>query len=199
MKQKLACPFGHRGWAPRTEIGSTQQPCTSSVPEDVHHLRRTTLPKIRAPSTTKVQRQVDTFLIPILVRATSITYSSTFENPIYRAANGRAHTAILQPSPGLAFRPWRRFSADSPREEPSRARDPYLRPPPLHGPPLHWYPFLWNAFAMEWIGRQCIEIHSIPMDSNRLLSAEGNGLGKTTNESGGAFTTIPVTPPITWR
>ena len=31
------------------------------------------------------------------------------------------------------------------------------------------------------------------MDSNRLLSAEGNGLGKTTNESGGAFTTIPVT------
>ena len=29
------------------------------------------------------------------------------------------------------------------------------------------------------------------MDSNRLLSAEGNGLGKTTNESGGAFTRIP--------
>ena len=29
------------------------------------------------------------------------------------------------------------------------------------------------------------------MDSNRLLSAEGNGLGKTTNESGGAFTTTP--------
>ena len=52
---------------------------------------------------------------------------------------------------------------------------------------------------MEWIGMQCIAIHSIPMDSNRLLSAEGNGLGKTTNESGGAFTTIPVTPQITWR
>ena len=32
------------------------------------------------------------------------------------------------------------------------------------------------------------------MDSNRLLSAEGNGLGKTTNESGGAFTTTPATP-----
>ena len=31
----------------------------------------------------------------------------------------------------------------------------------------------------------CIPIHSIPMDSNRLLSAEGNGSGKTTNESGG--------------
>ena len=29
------------------------------------------------------------------------------------------------------------------------------------------------------------------MDSSRLLSAEGNGLGKTTNESGGAFTTTP--------
>ena len=46
---------------------------------------------------------------------------------------------------------------------------------------------------------ECIAMHSIPMDSNRLLSAEGNGLGKTTNESGGAFTTIPVTPQITWR
>ena len=29
------------------------------------------------------------------------------------------------------------------------------------------------------------------MDCNRLPSAEGNGLGKTTNESGGAFTTTP--------
>ena len=53
--------------------------------------------------------------------------------------------------------------------------------------------------GMEWIGMQCIAMHCIPMDSNRLLSAEGNGLGKTTNESGGAFTTIPVTPQITWR
>ena len=53
--------------------------------------------------------------------------------------------------------------------------------------------------GLDWIGMQCIAIHSIPMDSNRLLSAEGNGLGKTTNESGGAFTTIPVTPQITGR
>ena len=70
---------------------------------------------------------------------------------------------------------------------------------PLVSIPMVWIPFLWNAFTMEWIGRQCIEIHSIPMDSNRLLSAEGNGLGQTTNESGGAFTTIPVTQQITWR
>ena len=56
-----------------------------------------------------------------------------------------------------------------------------------------------GAIPMEWIDMQCIEIDSIPMDSNRLLSAEGNGLGKTTNESGGAFTTIPVTQQITWR
>ena len=28
----------------------------------------------------------------------------------YRAANGRAQAAVLQPSPGLALRPWRRFS-----------------------------------------------------------------------------------------
>ena len=51
--------------------------------------------------------------------------------------------------------------------------------------------------GMDWYAMHAI--HSIPMDSNRLLSAEGNGLGKTTNESGGAFTTIPVTPQITWR
>ena len=192
MKQKLACPFGHRGWVPRTEIGSTQQPCTSSVPEDVHHLRRTTLPKIRAPSTTKVQRQVDTFLIPILVRPTSITYSSTFENPDYRAANRRAQAAILQPSPGLALRPWRRFSGRFTTGRAKSCPRPYLRPPPLH-----WYPFQWYGY--QWSGMECIAIHSIPLDSNRLLSAEGNGLGKTTNESGGAFTTIPVTPQITWR
>ena len=37
----------------------------------------------------------------------------------------------------------------------------------------------------------CYPFHSIPMDSNRLLSAEGNGLGKTGSESGGAFTTTP--------
>ena len=48
-----------------------------------------------------------------------------------------------------------------------------------------------DTIPMECIGMQCIGIHSIPMDSNRLLSAEGNGLGKTTNESGGAFTTTP--------
>ena len=56
-----------------------------------------------------------------------------------------------------------------------------------------------DTIPIEWIGRQCIAIHSIPMDSNRLLSAEGNGLGQTTNESGGAFTTIPVTQQITGR
>ena len=56
-----------------------------------------------------------------------------------------------------------------------------------------------GAIPMESIGMQCIAIHSIPMDSNRLLSAEGNGLGKTTNGSGGAFTAIPVTQQITWR
>ena len=137
----------------------------------------------------------------------------------YRAANGRAQAAILPPSPGLAFRPWRRFSGRFATGRAKSCPRPYLRPPPLHGHPLHghplhghplhwyplhwyplhWYPFLWNAFAMEWIGRQCIGILSIPMDSNRLLSAEGNGLRKTTNESGGAFTTIPVTPQITWR
>ena len=38
---------------------------------------------------------------------------------------------------------------------------------------------------MHCIPIHSIPIHSIPMDSNRLLSAEGNGSGKTTNESGG--------------
>ena len=45
--------------------------------------------------------------------------------------------------------------------------------------------------GMDWYAVDCYPFHSIPMDSNRLLSAEGNGLGKTTNESGGAFTTTP--------
>ena len=45
--------------------------------------------------------------------------------------------------------------------------------------------------GMDWYAMHCYPFHSIPMDSNRLLSAEGNGLGKTTNESGGAFTTTP--------
>ena len=53
--------------------------------------------------------------------------------------------------------------------------------------------------GMDWYAMHCYPFHSIPMDSNRLLSAEGNGLGKTTNESGGAFTTTPATPQITWR
>ena len=63
-----------------------------------------------------------------------------------------------------------------------------------------------HSNGMDTIPMECIHngmdwyaMHCIPMDSNRLLSAEGNGLGKTTNESGGAFTTIPVTPQITGR
>ena len=44
--------------------------------------------------------------------------------------------------------------------------------------PMVWVPFLWNAFAMEWIGMQCIEIHSIPMDSKRPRNSVGDRLGK---------------------
>ena len=127
----------------------------------------------------------------------------------YRAANGRAQAAVLPPSPGLAFRPWRRFSRRFATGRAKSCPRPYLRPPPLHGHPLHWYPFQWYGYhsygmhsqwnGMDWYGMHCNAMHSIPMDSNRLLSAEGNGLGKTTNESGGAFTTIPVTPQITGR
>ena len=108
------------------------------------------------------------------------------DNSHYRASNARAQAAILPPSAGLAFRPWRRFSADSPREEPSRARDPTSGR--RHSMGIHSIGI--HSYGMEWIGMQCIAIHSIPMDSNRLLSAEGNGSGKTTNESGDAFTTF---------
>ena len=97
---------------------------------------------------------------------------------------------FCSPHRGWLFGPGGGFPADSPREELSRTRDPSSGR--RHSIGIH-------SNGMGTIPMQCIAIHSIPMDSNRLLSAEGNGLGKTTNESGGAFTTIPVTPQITWR
>ena len=126
------------------------------------------------------------------------------DNADYRAANTRAQAAILPPPPRLAFRPWRRFSGRFATGRAKSCPRPYLRPPQLHGHPLHWYPFQWYRFQWygyhsygmhsQWNGLVCNALLSIPfhtMDSNRLLSAEGNGLGKTTNESGGAFTTTP--------
>ena len=107
---------------------------------------------------------------------------------------------FCSPHRGWLCGPGGGFPADSPQEEPSRARDPTSgrrHSMGIHSIGIHSNGM--DTIPMEWIGMQCIEIHSIPMDSNRLLSAEGNGLGKTTNESGGAFTTIPVTPQITGR
>ena len=100
--------------------------------------------------------------------------------PFIARRTGVRKWPFCRPHRGWLFGPGGGFPANSPREEPSRARDP-------------------TSGRRHSMGIHSIAIHSIPMDSNRLLSAEGNGLGKTTNESGGAFTTIPVTQQITWR
>ena len=102
---------------------------------------------------------------------------------------------FCSPHRGWRFGPGGGFPVDSPREGLSRARDPTSGR--RHSMDIHSIGI--HSNGMDTIPMECIAIHSIPMDSNRLLSAEGNGLGKTTNESGGAFTTIPVTPQITWR
>ena len=44
---------------------------------------------------------------------------------------------------------------------------------------------------MDWIGMQCIEIHSIPMDSKRLRSGEGDRLGRG-QRGPGLVTTMPA-------
>ena len=62
------------------------------------------------------------------------------DNPIYRAANGRAQVAVLQPSPGLALRLRRRFSHGSAMGRAESCPRPYLRPPQLHGRSIHRYP-----------------------------------------------------------
>ena len=89
----------------------------------------------------------------------------------YRAANGRAQTAVLPPSPGLAFRPWRRFSRRSATGRAESCPRPYLRPPPLHGHPLHWYPFQWygyHSYGMhsQWIGLDWYAMHCNPFHTN---------------------------------
>ena len=52
---------------------------------------------------------------------------------------------------------------------------------------------------MNWIGIYCHPGHCIPMDGNRLLSAEGDCPAKTKNETGGLFNTMPATDQITKR
>ena len=107
---------------------------------------------------------------------------------------------FCRPHRGWLFGPGGGFPADSPPEEPSRARDPTSgrrNSMGIHSIGIHSIGI--DSNGMGTIPMECIAMHSIPMDSNRLLSAEGNGLVKTTNESGGAFTTIPATPQITWR
>ena len=114
---------------------------------------------------------------------------------------------FCSPHRGWLCGPGGGFPTDPPREGLSRARDPTsgrrhsmgIHSIGIHSNGMGTIPMECIRNGMEWIGRQSIAIHSIPMDSNRLLNAEGNGLGKTTNESGGAFTTIPVTPQITGR
>ena len=91
-------------------------------------------------------------------------------------------------APAAVFPPIRhRKSQVVPATPPPAAATPWASTP-LVSIPMVWVPFLWNGY--QWNGMYFNALHtnpfhSIPMDSNRLLSAEGNGSGKTTNESGG--------------
>ena len=106
---------------------------------------------------------------------------------------------FCRPHRGWLCGPGGGFPPDSPPEEPSRARDPTsgrrnsmgIHSIGIHSIGMDTIPMECIRNGMDWYAMHCYPFHSIPMDSNRLLSAEGNGLGKTTNESGGAFTTIP--------
>ena len=113
------------------------------------------------------------------------------DNGDYRAANGRAQAAVLQPSPGLALRLRRRFSHGSATGRAESCPRPYLRPPPLHGHPLHWYPFQWygyHSYGMhsQWNGLvcnalQCIAYQWIAID---CLARRATGRGKRPTSPG---------------
>ena len=96
------------------------------------------------------------------------------ETGLYRAANGRASTGTADPFPGL-----RRAEKPSPEKGcpsagPSGASGPAHLPCPqprrCRQRSMDWYPFEWYPYlsigmdvVMEWIGIQCIGVHSIPM------------------------------------
>ena len=154
----------------------------------------------RPPYCTKMTRDMGTSSNALRITWFGQRHLTSTLRPIIAQRTGVRKWPFCGPHRGRLFAPGGGFPADSPPEEPSRARDSTSgrrNSMGIHSIGIHSNGM--GAIPMESIGMQCIEIHSIPMDSNRLLSAEGNGLVKTTNESGGAFTTIPVTPQITWR
>ena len=74
---------------------------------------------------------------------------------------------VLPPSPGLAFRPRRRFSRRFATGRAKSCPRPHLRPP--H--PLHWYPFHWygcHSYGMhsQWNGMYFNALHTNPFHTN---------------------------------
>ena len=107
---------------------------------------------------------------------------------------------------GLTYNAGRALHTSPPHEGLGRSRDRSLRPRKLHERSINKYPCQWyryhsdgmHSFAMDWTGIHYHPVHRIPMDGNRLLSAEGDWPEKTTNESGGCSLQCRQRQ-ITWR
>ena len=111
------------------------------------------------------------------------------DKSVYRAANGRAQAAVLQPSPGLALRLRRRFSRRFATGRAKSCPRPYLRPPPLHGHPLHWYPFQWygyHSYGMhsQWNGLVCMQCIAYQWIAIDCLARRATGWGKRPTSPG---------------
>ena len=126
------------------------------------------------------------------------------DNRIYRAANGCAQVAILQPSPGLAFAASAAvFPRIRHREEavvvPVTPLLAAATPWAVHSIPVHWYPFQWyryHSYGMDTIGMQCIAIQSIDqpiayqwISKRPRLVRMATGQGKRQTSPEGLFTT----------
>ena len=130
---------------------------------------------------------------PIIARRTDVRKRAF--SPSFAGLRGAVKPAVATGCFRLRSAEHRILLRDHARRRTGDRRDQWIG---IHSNGIHTYPLewtvAWNGLVSNALGSIAYQYNPTPVEG-----PPDTRPGKRTNESGGGFTTIPVTPPITRR